>query len=268
MAKDLMMEEKDGAEAQLVGATPILIAHRGYSGRYPENTLLAYQAAYQHGARFMECDLQLTQDRVPVVHHDVSLMRMAGVDLDIRDTKVKQFKSMKATYAARFEDEFADNKFTTFRKMCKWLKQHPDVTMFVEIKQESIDRFGIPIFCDEVYRRIVKSGIETQCVIISFNPEVVEYVRKISSMQAGWVLPSWSEDTRAIADNLKPEFLFSSVKILPKNNDDVWKGAWRWALYNLDDVSSAVRMANRGFYYLETNQIGLLMNDKQLAENH
>ena len=251
--------------SKLLGPAPVLIAHRGYSGRYPENTLLAYQAAYQHGARYMECDLQLTDDRVPVVHHDASLKRMAGVDVDIRDTRAKVVKSMKASYAARFDKEFEDNEFTTFRKLCKWLKKKSDVTMFVEIKQESIDRFGIPLFMDEVHRRILKADIEKNCVIISFNPEVVEYSRKISSMQTGWVLPGWNEDYKAKAMELKPEYLFCDVELFPQNDDEVWRGVWQWALYNLDDVDSAIMMANRGLRYLETNQIGTLMQDEELA---
>ena len=77
---------------KLESAAPVLVAHRGYSGRYPENTLLAYQAAYQHGARYMELDLQMTSDRVPVLHHDTSMKRMAGIDIDVRDIKAKHFK--------------------------------------------------------------------------------------------------------------------------------------------------------------------------------
>ncbi len=251
--------------SKLHGPAPILIAHRGYSGRYPENTLLAYQAAYQHGARYMECDLQLTHDRVPMVHHDASLKRMAGVDVDIRDTRAKVVKSMKAAYAARFDKEFEDNDFTTFRKLCKWLKKKSDVTMFVEIKQESIDRFGIPLFMDEVHRRILKADIEKNCVIISFNSEVVEYSRKISSMQTGWVLPGWNNDYKAKAEELKSEYLFCDVELFPLDDEEVWRGVWQWALYNLDDVDSAIMMANRGLRYLETNQIGTLMQDEDLA---
>lgn len=260
------MSESTKMSAQLQGMPPVLIAHRGYSGRYPENTLLAYQAAYQHGARFMECDLQLSIDRVPFVHHDASLMRMSGVDSDIRDTRAKVIKSLNATYPARFDQEFSDNEFTTFRKLCKWLKSHSDVTMFVEIKQESIDRFGIPVFVDEVYRRIAKAEIEQQCVIISFNPEVVEYTRKISSMQSGWVLPAWNDQVEERVKTLKPEFVFSSVDLIPEDDAAVWKGSWQWALYNLDDVDSAVHMANRGFRYLETNQIGDLMSSPALKQ--
>jgi len=252
-------------QSVLKAAPPILVAHRGYSGRYPENTLLAYQAAYQHGARYMELDLQLSSDRVPVLHHDSSLMRMANVDADVRDTKAKHFKAMSAAYAKRFEDEFADNEFTTFKKYCKWMARHSDVTTFVEIKQESIDRFGIPVFMDEVHKRILATDTEPQCVIISFNHEVIEYTRKISSLRTGWVLPKWNDKNRELADQLKPDFLFCDKELLPRNDENVWQGSWQWAIYNLDDVTSAIAMANRGMPFLETNQIGTLMSNDALA---
>lgn len=250
---------------KLQGVSPTLVAHRGYSGRYPENTLLAYQAAYQHGARYMELDLQLTSDSVPVLHHDVSMKRMAGIDVDIRDTKLKHFKAMHASYSERFGDEFLDNEFTTFRKFCKWLAAYPDVTIFVEIKQESIERFGIHVFMDEVYRRIAKAGVEAQCIIISFNPEVVEYTRKISSMLSGWVLPKWNDEIKEKLDGLKPEFVFCDKLILPADDESIWQGPWQWAIYNLDDVPSAIKMANRKIPFLETNQIGTLMANEEFS---
>ncbi len=250
---------------KLLGPPPILIAHRGYSGRYPENTLLAYEAAYEYGARYMELDLQLSADQVPIVHHDANLQRMAGVDLDIRDTKTKHIKSLKASYSERFDDEFLENDFTTFRKLCKWLQQHSDVTMFVEIKQESIDRFGVPLFVDEVDRRILKANVASQCVIISFNDEVINYSRKVSSMRTGWVLPKFNETNKELLEDLKPDFLFWDKNLLPESDEEIWRGSWLNAVYNLDDVSSAIAMANRGIQYLETNQIGTLMADADLS---
>lgn len=252
-------------KAILKGPPPFLVAHRGYSGRYPENTLIAYQAAYQHGARFMELDLQLSADRVPFLHHDQSLLRISGTDLDIRDINAKHIKAIKASYSARFENEFADNHFTTFRRYCKWLASHNDVTTFVEIKQESINRFGVPVVVDEVLRRILKSDVENQCVIISFNEEVIEYSRKVSSMRTGWVLPAWNDENHRVLEMLKPDFLFCDKAILPRSSKDLWQGNWQLAVYNLDDVSSAIDMANRGVPFLETNQIGTLMSDDVLA---
>jgi len=225
---------------------------------------LAYQAAYEHGARYMELDLQMTVDDVPVLHHDVSLLRMAGIDQDIRETKTSKFKQLSASYAERFGNDFSDNKFTTFKKFCKWLRKNPDVTIFVEIKQETIDRSGIPKFVDEVYSRILQTGVESQCVIISFNDDVLDYARKISAMRVGWVLPEWSESTHKRSIELKPDFLFCDTESLPDKDEDIWRGSWQWAIYNLDDVESAIAMANRDIPFLETNEIGTLMRDEQL----
>ena len=250
---------------KLKGKRPVLVAHRGYSGRYPENSLLSYQAAYMHGAKYMELDLQMTKDLVPVLHHDVSLKRMAGVDLDVRSINEDQFKNYSASYKERFGNEFNDNSFTTFTQFCDWLKQHPDVTIFVEIKQQSLDHFGLQVFIDEVYQCIVEAEVENQCVIISFNRLAVEYSRKLSPMRVGWVLPKWQKKNKKIVQKLAPDFMFCDKNFLPKDDKDIWIGSWQWAIYNLDDVESAIAMANRGFAFLETNQIGTLLADKQLA---
>lgn len=250
---------------KLTGIPPLLVAHRGYSGCYPENTLLAYQAAYDCGARHMELDLQMTRDRVPVLHHDQSLLRMSGLDIDVGAITLKKLKTLAASYPARFGDEFADNSFTTFKQFCKWLKHAPDVTIFVEIKQQSIDRLGIPAFIDRVVQRVQQIQVESQCIIISFNHEVLEYARGVSAMRVGWVLPEWSEANHQRAIQSRPDFLFCDKSILPDDKQKIWRGSWQWAVYNLDDVASAIEMANRGIAFLETNQIGTLMSDDTLG---
>ncbi|WP_169891066.1 glycerophosphodiester phosphodiesterase [Litchfieldia alkalitelluris] len=52
------------------GNLPVIIAHRGASGSYPENTLVAYQKAIEAGADYLEIDLQMTQDGHLVTIHD------------------------------------------------------------------------------------------------------------------------------------------------------------------------------------------------------
>ncbi|MEO0368476.1 MAG: glycerophosphodiester phosphodiesterase family protein [Pseudomonadota bacterium] len=243
---------------------PLLIAHRGYSGRYPENTLLAYQAAHQHGAVHFELDVQLSADRVPFLHHDASLLRMADVDKDIRDVKAKEIKSYSAAYAQRFGDEFSDNQFTTLKKFCKWVSDNPSLFVFVEIKQESINRFGIPVVVDEVLKRILSTDVQNQCSIISFNHEVIDYVRKVSSLSCGWVLPEWNDENHTIAMALNPEYLFCDKDYLPSDLGTVWSGSWQWVLYNLDTVESAMQKVSEGFHWLETNEIGTLLASKDL----
>jgi glycerophosphoryl diester phosphodiesterase len=54
-------------------ATPIVIAHRGASGYLPEHTLAAKAMAHAMGADFIEQDVVLSKDGIPVVLHDVYL---------------------------------------------------------------------------------------------------------------------------------------------------------------------------------------------------
>lgn len=62
-------------------------AHRGLhdnTSAAPENSMAAFQKAIAAGYG-MELDVQLTKDRIPVVFHDESLLRVCGVAGNVRD---------------------------------------------------------------------------------------------------------------------------------------------------------------------------------------
>ncbi len=52
-----------------------LVAHRGWPSRYPENSLAGFRAALEACAGFLEFDVHLTRDQVPVVIHDQTTRR-------------------------------------------------------------------------------------------------------------------------------------------------------------------------------------------------
>jgi glycerophosphoryl diester phosphodiesterase len=58
---------------------PLIIAHRGFSSRYLENTLASVSAALQLGVDFVEIDVQETRDGELIVFHDYRLNRICGV---------------------------------------------------------------------------------------------------------------------------------------------------------------------------------------------
>lgn len=60
-------------------AQPIVIAHRGASGYLPEHTLAAKAYAHASGADFLEQDVVLTRDDVPIVLHDIHLDTVSDV---------------------------------------------------------------------------------------------------------------------------------------------------------------------------------------------
>jgi len=58
---------------------PWLIAHRGAMAEAPENSCEAFDLAFSGGADGIEFDIQLTADHVPVVFHDDTMDRTAGI---------------------------------------------------------------------------------------------------------------------------------------------------------------------------------------------
>ncbi|MFO1055043.1 MAG: glycerophosphodiester phosphodiesterase family protein [Planctomycetota bacterium] len=59
---------------------PIIVAHRGWSSRHPENTVPAFEAAIACGAEMIEFDVHVTQDGEVVVIHDETLDRTTDVN--------------------------------------------------------------------------------------------------------------------------------------------------------------------------------------------
>jgi glycerophosphoryl diester phosphodiesterase len=59
---------------------PKVIGHRGAAAYAPENTLASFREARRRGATWVEIDVKLTADGVPIVMHDESLKRTMGID--------------------------------------------------------------------------------------------------------------------------------------------------------------------------------------------
>lgn len=71
----------------------IVLGHRGYSARYPENTLIAFKKALEFGADGIELDLRGTKDGRVVVIHDEDLKRLCGVDVKVSDLTFEELNS-------------------------------------------------------------------------------------------------------------------------------------------------------------------------------
>jgi glycerophosphoryl diester phosphodiesterase len=72
-----------------------VIAHRGASGRLPENTLPAYQLAVELRADMIEIDLHLTRDGAVVVAHDGDLAGLGGHG-EIGDASLAEVRALDA----------------------------------------------------------------------------------------------------------------------------------------------------------------------------
>ena len=69
---------------------PLTFAHRGYSAKYPENTLKAFKGAFKNGFDGVECDVWENKSGVLFVHHDSTVKRMTGKNINIWELKLSE----------------------------------------------------------------------------------------------------------------------------------------------------------------------------------
>jgi glycerophosphoryl diester phosphodiesterase len=83
---------------------PTVIGHRGAAGLAPENTLAALRAAVAAGLRWVELDVTLTADGVPVLMHDERLERTTDGEGRLADTNFADLAQLDAGswFAPRF----------------------------------------------------------------------------------------------------------------------------------------------------------------------
>ncbi|MZK52286.1 glycerophosphodiester phosphodiesterase [Clostridium beijerinckii] len=68
------------------------IAHRGYSGKFDENTMLAFKKAIEYNADGIEADVQLSKDGVPIIIHDETLDRTTNGHGFVKDYTLDELK--------------------------------------------------------------------------------------------------------------------------------------------------------------------------------
>ncbi|OQE42318.1 hypothetical protein PENCOP_c004G03985 [Penicillium coprophilum] len=78
---------------------PQAIAHRGFKGQYPENTLLSIDGAIRAGAQALELDLHISRDGIVVLSHDASLMRCYGIKKKVIDCDWEYLKTLRTLQA-------------------------------------------------------------------------------------------------------------------------------------------------------------------------
>lgn len=234
---------------------PALVAHRGYPQHYPENTLAGFAAAVGAGATYVETDVQLSADEVPVLFHDRTLARVCGASGAIHDYTARQLAQFAAREFERFGYRFAREPIPTLAQFVAWLATHPQVTAFIEIKRLAVERFGPAVVLSRVLRDLKPAA--TQCVLISYSLETLQHARRQGWTRVGAVIDRWRERRQPLIKELRPEYLFCDVDGLPRCGRLAWRDA-QLAVFEVVDAPLALRLARRGVQLIETFAIGEL----------
>lgn len=140
----------------------LVFAHRGFSGLYPENTMLAFEKAIEAGADGIELDIHESRDGELVIIHDESLERTTGIKALVSDLNLKELEGINASKTKA--DAFY-SPIPSFETYLEFARGHNFITN-VEIKTgitwyEDIEKKAI-----EMVRAF---GLEDRIIFSSFN---------------------------------------------------------------------------------------------------
>ncbi len=240
------------------GSGPEIIAHRGYSAKAPENTLVALGMALDAGVTSLEWDIHTAACGTPVLIHDAMLGRTTNGAGPTRRRPIGQLQALDA--GSWFSPDFAGEKIPSQAEALEHVAErasciYQDVKGYREM--EDLDRM---ITLSE------SAGLLARTVFMSDDWIVVNRLRQSSpDSELGYLVSSHDRYQnaldRAILDgnaflNLElgvaleePSLVTSAVE------EEIVVGVW-----TVDDVDSAQAMYEAGATRFTTNEVELLGN--------
>ena len=161
----LSMEEKI-AIAKLNVSLPFVIAHRGFSERYPENTLEAIKGALEAGADGVEIDARISKDGVVYCLHDDTLNRTTNGTGPARQKTIAELRALDA--GSKFNKQFAGAKIALFEDVVKVVKEK-DATVLVDLKEVA----AVDAICDI----LIKHNATRNALLDTGSPAIAKKYR-------------------------------------------------------------------------------------------
>jgi glycerophosphoryl diester phosphodiesterase len=236
--------EPKPALSESSGCAPFAAAHRGASGERPENTLAAFERALELRVDFIELDVHLSSDGVPVVIHDDDLQRTTNGSGSVRSKTLAELKALDAgTWS---ESPWPDQRIPTLSEV--FASFGGQTRFLIEIKTGPFDFAGIE---DKVEHEIRQVGLVDSVVVISFDHWVLRRLRNANpSLATGALYACRPADPVGLAraagaDLLMPHWAFVNGEDV-RVSHDAGLSVFPWTVDEPDAIRALVRLGVDG----------------------
>jgi glycerophosphoryl diester phosphodiesterase len=240
----------------------LIVAHRGASFDAPENTLPAFELAWEQGADGIEGDFYLSADGKVVCIHDADTERVAGKKCVVADTDYADLR--KLDVGAWKAAQFAGTHIPLFDEVVATV---PDGKMFyIELKVG-------PEIVEPLAEELKKSSLKKdQIIIISFNEETLAAcASRLPDLRTHW-LSGYKEKNgklrplpnKVIASLKQAEADGFGSKAVPEHFNERFLAKIHQAGFNefhvwtIDEPQTAAFYQRLGAYSITTNRPGWL----------
>jgi glycerophosphoryl diester phosphodiesterase len=153
----------------------VVIAHRGASAYFPENTMAAFKGALEMNAEMIELDVMLSKDGVPVVFHDAVLEDHTNGSGELSDYTLDELKQLDA--GSWFSKEFTGEKIPTLEQVLAFAKGK--IALNIEIKTEAVSD-EVEGGVEEKSLALVKEyGMQEHVLFSSFDYRAITHLKQL-----------------------------------------------------------------------------------------
>lgn len=232
-------------------------AHRGFSGKYPENTMIAFRKAIEAGVDGIELDVQLTKDGHVVIIHDETVNRTTNGTGTVVSYLLEDLQKLDASYI--YAGQMGVNPIPTLREYFELVKDTSIVTN-IELKTGINQYPGIEAKVLELIREF---KLEDRIIISSFNHFSVMRMKELAPeliygfLSDTWILdagtytkrhdvgcyhPSVAMTTQELVDDLKANGRVINVWTVNKEEQirDLYRKGVDCVIGNFPDLTAQV----------------------------
>lgn len=150
-----------------------IIAHRGYSQNYPENTLFAFEKAIEAGVDMIETDVRLSADNVPMIFHDKTLSRISDLELEPENQSHEELQKLDA--GAWFDTHYQGLTIPTLDELLEAIKGRTKLILELKFHNSTYERT-----CIEV-QKCIKDKLDW-VEVSSFEDKILCTMSKLNPM--------------------------------------------------------------------------------------
>lgn len=234
---------------------PLVIAHRGFSSAYPENTLPAFEAAIDAGADMIEMDVRLTRDKRLAIVHDETLERTTDGSGPVNELSLANLLHLDA--GAWFDPNFAMTPVPTLEGALRMIDRRCLINLELKIRDDSSYHEKSGLAC-AVLGMVRSRGLMGMTLFSSFDHGILRLIHKLEPRaHLGVLIEDYSGHAKAleIAEELNAAALHPRAGCLDSDlvEDAHRQGllvlAWAGQGENTEAfMDSALRLGADGFF--------------------
>jgi glycerophosphoryl diester phosphodiesterase len=157
--------------------SPYVIAHRGISGKAPENTLAAFKLACEMpGIDMIELDVRLSRDEEVIVLHDRTLQRTSTGNGAARGYTLGEIKEFDA--GSWFHTSYSSERIPTLREVLRFLNGRRWVN--IELKSDFLHREKPFLLERKVLELVEGAGMNRAVLFSSFDHRMVANIKRVN----------------------------------------------------------------------------------------